>query len=191
MEKEMVRGLGVQYMAAELMTKYENFQVCRGNHDDIKGEFSFVSKYANEGKDTLDWTENNFGNDYVDEWEKFEQNLPLMVVGDNTVISHTSGKESLTLDEIRSRDKKAKKNFMWSDNRNIPSEELVQQEEQLRQSLDMEDAVHMIGHRLVDSGNYREQCEGKLIQVCDDEGLTVAFIPVDRDFDPEHDIKKI
>ncbi len=188
LDAEMVRGLGTVKMIADLIAKFPTFKACRGNHDTLVEQD--VSKHSDEGKDTFKWTKDNMGDDLVAEWSKLEQTLPLMIIGDGVIVSHTSGAESPSIDEIKGRSKTALRKLSWTDNRTIESAEIKRNEEKLRSDLGQPEAVHIIGHRPVEAGTYRSQCDGKLIQINNDKEMTVAYIPETskRKFNPDQDV---
>lgn len=195
MEAEMIRSLGMMKMVMDLKAASPDyFHYVRGNHDDIKETIFGFMKYVPEdigGESGLvrRWTTENYGQDFLDKWAKFESMLPLVVQGKGFVASHTIPEEQLTRSRINDREKDAARQLLWTDNTDISDKDPAKQHifrENLK-NFGAVDSKWVIGHRRVPN-KYRQQFGGQLIQINSSVKQLVAVFYPDAAFDPERNI---
>ncbi len=196
MKSEMIRSLGMMKMIMDLKAQFpKNFQYIRGNHDDIMGGFI---KYSNESQEVREWITTNFGKEFLNKYKAFEDMLPIMVVGKDFVASHAAPGGVYTKDSILNRDPKVvgtepddsghHRGLTWTDNTTGQTNENYIQE--TLKNLGLDGYKWIIGHRPVyeNNGKYREQFGGQLLQINNPKKEVFAYIPADKEFDPNINI---
>ncbi len=93
MDEEIRESLGLMEMVMEVKSNYpSNFHFFKGNHENIKneeggGNFPFV-KFSYEGPMMVHYIRKFYGEEFLEQYYKFEKNLPLFAVGKNFLVSH-------------------------------------------------------------------------------------------------------
>lgn len=199
-EKEMAESFGTMRMIMELKSQFpDNFHYIRGNHDDIMNhaaKFNIIEQSAW----TRWWMETKYGKDFLEKYKAFEEKMPLLIKGDNFVLSHAAPNRVFTQKEIEDRDLevsgtthgragKGNTGLTWTDNtKDGTSQEAI---DGTLKNLGMpDDTVWMIGHRETD-GKFRSQFGGKLIQICRPKEKIVAVFEPGKKIIPEENIYNI
>lgn len=204
LDEEMLESLGTMKMVMELKHQFpDNFHFIRGNHDDIKGTFKKYVQRVRGGESHLvrEWVKSRFGEDFIDTFAEFEDWLPLMVVGEGFVATHAAPSEAIAREKISGRDPVISGKepgtsghhggLTWTDNtKDQTSEEYI--EETLR-NVGALGSTWVIGHRPVheNSGLYREQFGGNLIQINNPSEMVYAVVPAGEKIVPSRDIHKL
>src|SRR3989338_7710174 len=190
LNREMARGLGLMKMVMDLKLQYpRNFHFLRGNHEDVDGGLmgDFKKGDVLQSEEVRSWLQENFGADFIAKWAKFEDTLPLLAKGKNIVVTHAAPAGNFTREQIESRDRKTTIGLNWTENRQhsqnaIPENKLRSNMKNILANIGMTaEAQWFIGHRPT-YDLYRAQCNGQLIQINDDRGYVVAFMPIDGKF---------
>ncbi|MFC1638086.1 hypothetical protein ACFL2R_01540 [Patescibacteria group bacterium] len=190
MDAEMARGLSLMKVVMELKTRFpENFHYVRGNHDDLGETMIRFKKYSNESGWTRYWAQ-EFGEDFYDKYLEFESKMPLLAEADDFIVSHAAPKEELTRKGVEKRDKNAFVSLTCTEN-NRESYKESNVVESLGSLGKSKDSRWFIGHRRVDHGEkFREQFDGRLIQINHKENQLVAIVGKDGidEFDLNRDV---
>ncbi|MBS2039008.1 FHA domain-containing protein [bacterium] len=191
MHQEMIEGFGTMKMVMDLKSEFpENFHFCRGNHDEIKGNFAKYARTLGEASMVQSWVEKNMGQDFLDQYAKFEEHLPLVVRGEGFVASHAAPGGKLDGQAVQARDHKAFMQLAWTENRdwNDQDASVQQRFQQNLQAVGAEGKSWLVGHRPVEDGNYRSQFNGQLVQINAPNDFVVALVPADGKFVPDRDV---
>ncbi|PIN69804.1 hypothetical protein COV93_03950, partial [Candidatus Woesearchaeota archaeon CG11_big_fil_rev_8_21_14_0_20_43_8] len=184
---EMVESLNMMKMIMDLKATFpDSFHYIRGNHDELEGGFrKYGSYYMGEAMMVLGWMEEKFGDDFIQDYKRFEGSLPLMAIGNNFVASHAgpmteSAQSALTyptdwISGIKEKDPAVIHGLTWTDNSEI-DDDLVEM------TLDKFDAEYwVIGHRPVNQDNggiYNNyKLIGSLVQINDPNYMVYMNIP--------------
>ncbi|MDD2871483.1 MAG: metallophosphoesterase [Candidatus Gracilibacteria bacterium] len=178
-EKEFERNIFTLELLGELSDKYPNFYMCRGNHDFTKE--GNARKYAYETADLRGFIVNKYGNDFLDLWDSFENQLGIIATQkkNNLIVSHTFGKHEIDKELVKKRDEKTEKILVLSDNQKCSEVELETSFQKSCSSFgyDPNMTKWIIGHRRIDDlVNYESQIGGKLLQINDKYRQLVGFI---------------
>lgn len=191
MHQEMIEGFGTMKMVMDLKSEFpENFHFCRGNHDEIKGNFAKYARTLGEASMVQSWVQKNLGQDFLDQYAKFEENLPLVVRGEGFVASHAAPGGKLDGKAVEARDHKAFMQLAWTENRdwNDRDASVQQRFQENLQAVGGEGKRWLVGHRPVEEGNYRSQLGGQLVQINAPNDFVVALVPADGKFVPDRDV---
>lgn len=191
MHQEMIEGFGTMKMIMDLKAEFpDNFHFCRGNHDEIKGSFAKYARSIGESAMVQSWVQKNLGQDFLDQFAKFEESLPLVVRGEGFVASHAAPGGKLDRQAIEQRDPKAFAQLSWTDNRgwNDRDADTQQKFQQNLKEVGGEGGRWLVGHRPVDQGNYRSQFGGQLVQINAPNDFVVALVPADGRMVPDRDV---
>lgn len=191
MNQEMIESFGTMKMVMDLKSEFpENFHFCRGNHDEIKGSFAKYARMVGESAMVQSWVQKNLGQDFLDQFARFEESLPLVVRGEGFVASHAAPGGQLDRAAVEQRDPKAFAQLSWTDNRGWNDRDAgVQQKfQQNLKEVGGEGGRWLVGHRPVDSGNYRSQFGGQLVQINAPDDFVVALVPADGKMVPDRDV---
>jgi len=188
MTQEMIEGFGTMKMIMELKAESpDNFHFLRGNHDEIQGNFAKYARQIGEANMVQSWVKANLGSDFLQEYARFEESLPLVVRGQGFVASHAAPGGELQRTAIESRDSKAFAQLSWTENRKWDESDRPRFERNLRE-VGGEGSRWLVGHRPVDQGHYRSQFDGQLVQINAPHDFVVALVPADGSFDPDRDV---
>lgn len=188
--QETAQSLGMMRMILDLKTLCPNsFYFVRGNHDDVNAS---LTKFNNESHRTALAISSKFGDNFLRRLADVQSDLPLVVKGNNFVASHAMPSRVLDREEIAGRSKAAIQALTATDNvstygRKIPEDYLVETMSNIGAD---NSSRWIIGHRRVlGPDGYREQYDGKLVQICDPIYKIIAIIPPDRPFIPKQHVK--
>lgn len=191
MQQEMVEGFGTMKMIMELKSEFpENFHFLRGNHDEIQGNFAKYARVLGEGPMVQHWVKANLGEDFLQEYARFEESLPLVVRGQGFVASHAAPGGTIDREAVEQRDPKAFAQLAWTENRNWNEADPKVRErfQQNLQEVGRPSDRWLVGHRPVDQGNFRSQFDGQLVQINAPNDFVVALVPANGSFHPERDV---
>lgn len=203
---EMNRSLGLKKMIMDLKTQFpDNFHYIRGNHDVINEN---VGKFNNESENVRIWLRAQYGQDFIDRWERFENALPVLVKGKDFVVSHAAPFTTYSEQDIRAKKpevvglkgvttetgSKAPRGLIWTDNTKDNQMPFI--ENAIRgtmSNLGMPENSHwIIGHRPVEfPDTYRSQFNGRLVQVNSPQHQFITFVSNNRPFDPQKDVIRL
>lgn len=105
MAEEMSENFQTMAMVMKLKIAFpERFHFLKGNHEnimdeEINGNHPFA-KLAAEGPMTRKYVEKFYGVDFLNRYNRFEKNLPLLAKGRFFLVSHSRPKTNYALDEI-------------------------------------------------------------------------------------------
>ncbi|MFH1713322.1 MAG: hypothetical protein ABH896_04000, partial [Candidatus Jacksonbacteria bacterium] len=97
MDEEMIQDFGVMHMVLRIKEQCpEFFHYLKGNHDNITNRdeggdqpFKKFDDIVGEGELVKQYVRNKYGPDFLSNYAEFEQNLPVIAVGNNFIASHT------------------------------------------------------------------------------------------------------
>lgn len=193
MDREMVESLGTMHMVMELKSAFpEHFHYLRGNHDEMNNPDREYLKYARkvgESRLVRSWVEDHLGQDFLQEYARFEAAMPLAATGNGLVATHAAPGASLSREEIERRDERAFQTLAWTDNTSWEADgkERAVFQGNLEQLGSQEDHW-LVGHRPVHNRLYRGQFDDRLVQVNAPGDYVVALVAADGRFDPSKDI---
>jgi pSer/pThr/pTyr-binding forkhead associated (FHA) protein len=188
---EMVEGLGTMKMIMDLKQECpENFHFVRGNHDEVKGRFAKYARVLGESAIVAEWMTKNYGAEFLDEYARFEESLPLLVRGTGFVASHAAPGGNLDREMIENRDPKAFAQLAWTENRQWDDKDPKVQEKFERNLAEVggSGGRWLVGHRVVDDGLVRSQFGGQLLQINAPDDFVVALVPADGNIVPGRDV---
>lgn len=194
MHQEMIEGFGTMKMVMELKNEFpENFHFLRGNHDEIKGNFAKYARNLGESAMVQHWVKENLGQDFLEKYASFEENMPLVVRGQGFVASHAAPGGTLDARAVDARDAKAFAQLAWTENRNWNDHDPAVQSRFQKNLEEVGGAGGrwLVGHRPVDDGNFRSQFDGQLVQINAPSDFVAALMPADGKFQPERDVIKL
>lgn len=105
MTAEMKENFQTMMMVMKLKVTFpQYFHFLKGNHENIldeavNGNHPF-RKFAAEGPMTSFYVKKFFGGDFLNRYDRFEKNLPLLACGKFFVISHARPKQAFSIDEV-------------------------------------------------------------------------------------------
>jgi hypothetical protein len=219
LEKEMVRSLNTASLIMYLKMQYPtHFHCLRGNHDDIAGELAedfrkYVGvKYENnervmvqgrplltsdkgESKIVRNWilTRSGWGQPFLYLWSQFDRALPVFATGAYYVVSHTLPQMSLTVSDIRNKNRPSRITFELTSQRG-------ENREAMNRTLENLGIIHTVrrwfhGHTHVspeiNGGKFQESPDGLLIRINNQSNYVFAYVPGPNDkarFDPLKDV---
>ncbi len=203
LKAEMIKSLGTMKMIMDLKSTFpENFHYIRGNHDNIlghEGDMPGFAKYNSESINIKQWVETSYGRDFLNKYASMEKNLPLLAkLNKSVVFSHTAPSDIFSGVQINERNpavsganynENTGGGLTWTDNtRGQTSSEKI---EGTLHNIGADGAKWIIGHRPTGNEKYREQFNGKLIQINDPNKGLFAIIQANKTFDPKNDIKEV
>ena len=198
MDEEMRESMGLMEMVMELKSAYpSSFHFLKGNHENIAnedrdGNYSFV-KFAQEGPMVLAYMQRFYGEELLEQYYRFEKDLPLLAVGRNFLLSHAEPASLYPAEAVIGyRDNPdVVYGLTWTDNGEAVdgSVELM-----LRHYLPEEGAVadesyYFGGHRPV-RGAYALRARGRYVQIHDPGRRVVACLPAEGAIDLNRDIRE-
>ncbi len=105
MAKEMSENFQTMAMVMRLKSSFPKlFHFLKGNHENImdeegNGNHPFA-KFAAEGPMTKMYVEKFYGTEFLEQFDRFEKNLPILARGKFFVISHARPKNIYRIDEL-------------------------------------------------------------------------------------------
>ncbi len=219
LEKEMTRSLGAATIIMYLKMQYpEHFHCLRGNHDDIAGELTedfrkFVGvRYENnermmvngrpmltsgkgESKIVREWIlmRSGWGPTFLQLWSQFDRALPIFAAGGYYAISHTLPQMSLTVSNMRNKNRPPRITFELTSQRG-------ENREAMYRTLENLGIIHTVrrwfhGHTHVspetNGGKYQESPDGFLVRINNQSNYVFAYVPGPRDKWPFHPPKDV
>ena len=155
--KEMARSLSLMKAVMDLKVLMpSSFYYLKGNHDSLFVPFRKFIKQASgnpgEAEVVLAWMKSNFGRDFIDAWDRFEQEMPLMALQKNSdgsirVFTHSAPNlqlnanlygqdyyfDNLSLTDINNKTEKAYWLLTWTDNQDSTNQ-FYASESEIRQT---------------------------------------------------------
>ena len=190
MEESMALWCGV-FMLKLAFPK--NCHVLKGNHENVYnstggGDYAF-KKYSNEGALVKAFVQEYYGDDILYMIHCVETALPLVVVGNNYVISHAEPREPFTKEEIIDARLSARvvAGLTWTDNDEAEDGSVARVIKNLSVHDDISDYVYLGGHRCV-KNTYEKRQGGLYIQIHNPSKQNISLIYRERKFNPEKDI---
>lgn len=190
MEQSMALWCGV-FMLKQAFPKY--CHILKGNHENIynttsNGDYAF-KKYANEGAMVKAFIQEFYGDDILYMIHCVESALPLVVVGNNYVISHAEPREPFTKDEIVNARLSASvvAGLTWTDNDEAEEGSVARVIKNLSVHDDISDYIYLGGHRCV-KNDYEKRQGGFYIQIHNPSKQNISLIYREKKFNPEKDI---
>jgi len=105
MAEEMTENFRTMAMVMKLKVEFPHlFHFLKGNHENIldengNGNHPFA-KFAAEGPMTERYVRKFYGNEFLEAYDRFEKNLPILARGKFFIISHSRPKQVYSIDEI-------------------------------------------------------------------------------------------
>jgi len=189
MDEEIRESLGLMEMIMEVKANYpSNFHFFKGNHENIKneeggGNYPFL-KFSYEGPMMVYYISKFYGEEFLDEYYRFEKNLPLFAVGKNFLVSHAEPLSFYTREEILEYRKNPDviEGLTWTadDSANDGSvQEMLNY--YIENEEDRKNAYYFGGHRPV-KDLYNPRADGRYIQIHNPDKFIIARIgkePID------------
>lgn len=170
-----------------------NCHILKGNHENIynastDGDYAF-KKYSNEGAMVKAFIQEYYGDDILYMIHCVEAALPLVVVGNNYVISHAEPREPFTKEQIIDGRLSARvvAGLTWTDNDEAEDGSVLQVIKNLSNKEDVSDYVYLGGHRCV-KNTYELRQNGLYIQIHNPSKQNISLVYNDRKFNPDKDI---
>lgn len=197
MVAEMTDGLSLLTGLMKLKEFFPaNFHFLKGNHENIlnncgDGDFSF-RKFADEGNMVRTFITEYYGEDVLYMLACTENNLPLIAVNNNCVISHAEPEREFSRNELIN----AKicdgvvEALTWTDNgksENGSAEKIIKN---LTGRDCIENIIYLGGHRPVTS-NYSIRQNGIYVQIHNPARENIALVHLNRKFIPDYDIVSV
>jgi hypothetical protein len=189
MNMEMTESLGVMKMVMDLKAKNPKmFHYLKGNHDNIDnrntgGDKEGFRKFAFESSQTTEWVQENYGQEFLQKWAKFEKSLPIMAIGNNFIASHSDpGEGNYNLNDINNRTADAVGGLTWARN---PESSMVRKL-LVNAGLNPDTAKYIVGHTDAEA-RYRAYDNG-LVRINGHDDMKFAVIPANGNFNPETDV---
>ncbi len=192
MDKEMTKSLGLMEMVMEVKLAFPaNFHFLKGNHENIANERKNGNlpfrKYAQEGAMVVEYIKKFYGIMFLNEYYRFEKNLPLIAIGKNVIISHAEPcafYDRKSIIEYRNNSEVVK-GLTWTDNDEAENGSV---KKMLKHYLDDDStSYYFSGHRPVHN-LYNLRAEGKLVQINSATKNIVAIIKDNKKIDLNKDI---
>jgi len=197
MDEEMTESLGLMAMVILLKLSFpDHFHFLKGNHENIRNEYSPANrpfgKFAYEGEMVKLWTEQKMGEEFLEEYGSFEDNLPVLAQGIDFLVSHAEPAFFYPRDEVidyRSQPSMIF-DFTWTANDDAQMESVKSMLEHYLPDVDSSRALYFGGHRPV-NGLYNKRARGKYIQFHNPQKEVIVVLEPDGSRNPENIIKEI
>lgn len=170
MDEEMAESLGLMAMVMLLKIHFaDNFHFLKGNHENIRNEYSPANrpfgKFAYEGEMVKRWTELRMGEDFLEAYGCFEDNLPIVARGWNFLVSHAEPAFYYPeKDVIEYREQPSMIfDFTWTANDDAQVDSVQMMLENYLPDVPLKDKLYFGGHRPV-NGLFHKRASGKYIQ---------------------------
>ena len=217
---EMGEGLSLLFCLCKLKSVFpKNIHILKGNHENIlnrtgDGDYGF-KKFVDEGEMCHLFVRNHYGDDILFLIHCFENDLPLVFVSKNVVVSHAEPKISVSKKEIINARKSAQiiyaftwtangeaeegsvsqiiKNLVCDDEKETEVEnkdEIQTEYENENVNQDENNYVYLAGHRPV-KDNFALRQGGRFIQIHNVKKQNVAVVKFWKKFYPENDIVSV
>ncbi|MDH5560758.1 MAG: metallophosphoesterase [Deltaproteobacteria bacterium] len=194
MDEEMDENLSTMLEVMDLKIRFpRRFHFLKGNHENIlnekiNGNHPFI-KYALEGRMTKLYMEKFLGNEFLNQFDRFEKNLPLMAVSQWVILSHARPRDCYQRDKIINYRKNHEviEGLTWTRDQDarkgcaskMASEVFGIREDQMR---------WFMGHNSIFEGIYESVEFEPLIKIHNPEKRTVVYLDPKSEFNKERDI---
>ncbi len=196
MQEEMYESFTTMSFVMELKARFpENFHFLKGNHENVadkneNGDHSFA-KFAAESRMTKRFVEKYYGLEFLNQYSRFESNLPLLAKGENYIITHSRPRETYSIDEIIDYHEHPDiiEGLTWT--RNAQAEVgVVNRMLEMFLGSDKDDTIWIAGHTPVEE-LYKLFDSESLILLHSPKCRPVAILDPEMIFDPEKHILEI
>ena len=197
MDEEMKESLGTMEMIMEVKSAYpSNFHFLKGNHENITneeggGNYPFI-KFSFEGPMTAHYIQKFYGKEFLEQYYRFEKNLPVFAVGKNFLVSHAEPYEFYERNKILDyrNNPDVIEGLTWTAD-DAASDGSVRQmiDYYIEDENDKEKSYYFGGHRPI-NGKYNQRAEGRYIQIHNPNKFIIALIGPDS-IDLDKDIVEI
>lgn len=187
MDEEMKESFGVMEMIMEMKINFpSNFHFLKGNHENIKneeggGNYPFV-KFSYEGPMVAYYVEKFYGKEFLEEYSRFEKNLPVFAVGRNFLVSHAEPWTFYSEEDIIEyrNNPDVIEGLTWTAD-DAANDGSVQQmiDHYFKTEEDRQKSYYFGGHRPVNN-LYNARAEGKYIQIHNPGKFIIALIDQDN-----------
>lgn len=197
MDEEMKEGLGVVEMIMEMKINFpENFHFLKGNHENIanenkEGNFPF-RKFCLEGTMVEYYVKKFYSKEFFNYYYLYEKSLPLLVVGDNFLISHAEPTIFFNKDEVIEyrQISDVVVGLTWTDN-GVADPDTVSQMLKYYLGPDSdENSYYFGGHRPV-RDIYNLRANGRYVQIHNPNKFIYAYIKTGKDINIDEDVIEI
>lgn len=198
MSEEMLCGLNTILCLMELKKRFpRNFHFLKGNHENIynrtgEGDYAF-KKYADEGEMVKRFLFEVYGDDIIYLLSCIENDMPLMAVSKNCVISHAEPARAFSREKIVNARlyPQVVEGLTWTDNDEAEEGSVDQTIRSLFEGkkINIENFVYLAGHRTVPENYLLRQ--KRFIQFHNPAKQNVAIVSGDKVFNPEKDIVSV
>lgn len=191
-DQEMIENLSLMEIVIRLKLAFpENFHFLKGNHENIRNEETGgdhpFRKFALEGDMVKTWTLQFLGRDFLEQYSKFEKQLPLLAIGENFLISHAEPQRFFEDEEIRNYHSDAVHGLTWTANGESEEGSVEQMLNYYVPHKKMNEKLYFGGHRII-MEKYKLRSQGFYVQIHNPWKYQVAFIKPDKAIDLERDI---
>lgn len=197
MTKEMAESFFVMQTVVLLKSYFpENFHYLKGNHDNIlneegNGNYPFA-KFCYEGAMVEHFVKKFYGARFLDEYSRFERNLPLFCVGKNFLISHAQPAVYYSKKDIIEyrNNPEVIYGLTWTDNNSSQKGSVkLMIDHYLKDSLFL-NKYYFGGHRPV-NGRFRLFNEENHVQIHNPNKFIIVFLKPGMEIDLERDIMEL
>ncbi len=197
MTREMAESLFVMQTVILLKTHFPgNFHYLKGNHDNIlnengNGNYPFA-KFCYEGEMVTHFMKRFYGKDFLEDYSRFEKNLPLLCIGENFLISHARPSTFFSQDEIREyrSNPGVVYGLTWTDNGASRPGSVKRMIDTFIENNSKENRYHFGGHRPV-QGLYRLFEDENYVQFHNPDKFVIVFIKPGKEISLDRDVVKL
>jgi hypothetical protein len=197
MDEEMRESLGVMAMVMEVKRRFpDHFHFLKGNHENIMNESGNGNlpfrKYALEGLMVLSYMKKFYGQALLEEYARFEKELPLLAVGRSFLLSHAEPARYFPPLAVIGyhEDPRVTIGLTWTDNDQAEPGSVQKMlggylgEEATRSG------YYFGGHRPA-IGSYYLRAEGRFVQFHDPDRFVIAHLPAEDPIDLGQAVRQI
>lgn len=195
--KEMIESFFVMQTVVLLKIWFpENFHYLKGNHDNINnedgdGNYPFA-KFCYEGAMVTHFVKKFYGLDFLNDYSRFEKNLPVFCVGKNFLISHAQPERAFSPLEIMDyrNNPEVVYGLTWTDNGASQSGSVKSMLDYYLKDSNFENKYYFGGHRPV-SELYKHFSEENYVQIHNPNKFIIAYLKSNAEIDLDRDIVEL
>ncbi len=174
----------------------ENFHYIKGNHDNIlnengNGNFPFA-KYSYEGAMVEFYVRKFYGEFFLNEYSRFEKNLPVFCIGRNFLVSHAQPQRAFMPNEIINyrENPEVITGMTWTDNGASEKGSVDSMINLYLKNKNFKNKYYFGGHRPV-KNLYNIMQDDNYVQIHNPAKFIIAYLKPDAEIDLDSDIIEI